>query len=150
MLYLLLEFDELLDTEGRAAGGTVFSPFLEIVRLDNEGCSEDGLVDASKSESSVDDDFVLGPEPFEPSESLDDFCVVKLALDRLLRSLKKGIVPANPLCQVGAALRYPRQAAGTVGKRVEVEVASRRTDFGRACVRTVIARGRNEGRMLNV
>lgn len=114
MLYLLLEFDELLDAEGREGGGMVFSPLLEITRLDKEGSSEDGLVEASKRESSVEEDFVLGPVPLEPSESLDDFSVLKLAFDRLLSSLKKGIVPANPLFQVGSELQLTYKRHGTV------------------------------------
>ena len=44
------------------------------------------------------EDLSVGSEPLEPSESLEDFSVLKLALDRLLRSLKKGIVPANTSC----------------------------------------------------
>jgi hypothetical protein len=43
----------------------------------------------------VEDDLVVGSVLLEPSESLDDFSVLKLALERLRRSLKKGIVPAD-------------------------------------------------------
>ena len=46
-------------------------------------------------ESKVVEDLSVGSELLEPSESFEDFSVLKLALDRLLRSLKKGIVPAN-------------------------------------------------------
>ena len=43
------------------------------------------------------EDLPVGSEPLEPSESFEDFSVLKLALDRLRRSLKKGIVPAHTL-----------------------------------------------------
>lgn len=138
MLYLLFELDELLDTGGRAGGGMVFSPCLEITRLDKEGCSEDGFVEASKKESRVEEDFVLGPESWERSESSEDFSVLKLAFDRLLRSLKKGIVPyQSPLLR--AELQFTLKRPDGCGNRrgngeVEVEVASRRRDFGSACV----------------
>jgi len=142
MLYLLFEFDELLDTGGRAGGGMVFSPLLEITRLDKEGCSEDGLVEASKMESRVEDDFVLGPEPWERSESSDDFSVLKLAFDRLLRSLKKGIVPANPLVYV-SELQFTHKQQDGCGRRMgngEVEVASRWMCDSEGQVRQVLFR----------
>ena len=118
MLYLLLELDELLDAEGRAGGGMLFSPLLEVARLDKDGCREDGLVEASKRESRVEEDFVFGPEALEPSESLDDFSVLKLALDRLLSSLKKGIVAANSSSRIRAAIQL-QAGKGGYGKREE-------------------------------
>ena len=39
----------------------------------------------------------MGSVPVEPSESLKDFSVLKLALDRRLRSLKNGIVAAETI-----------------------------------------------------
>lgn len=146
MLYLLFELDELLDTGGRAGGGMVFSPFLEITRLDKEGCSEDGFVEASKKESRVEEDFVLGPEPWERSESSEDFSVLKLAFDRLLRSLKKGIVPTNPLFYVPSC-NSPTNGQMVVGsvKGMERLRLRLRHDEGTSAVHVcvcVITRGR--------
>ena len=74
MLYLL--FDELVGF-GRKGGVFVPSPFvlLAMARLDNEGCCEEGGVEASYNEFSVEDDFVVGAVPLDPSEPLVDFSV---------------------------------------------------------------------------
>ena len=62
---------------------------------DNSGCIEDAGVDAPYTELSVEEDLVVGALPLEPlgeSEPLDDLSVLKLAFERRLKLLKKGII----------------------------------------------------------
>ena len=47
---------------------------------------------------------MVGTVPLDSSESLDDFSVLKLALERRRKSLKKGIVPANAFDMTAAII----------------------------------------------
>lgn len=59
---------------------------------------------------------MVGSEAVEPSESFEDFSVLKLALERLLRSLKKGIVPANA---IGSGWMVAQTVRNLVGKSIQ-------------------------------
>jgi hypothetical protein len=71
-------------------------PFGLVERLEDEtlGGTEEGGVVVPNEELRVEEDFAVGMVPLLDSEedSLEEPCVLKLALDRRRRSLKKGIV----------------------------------------------------------
>ena len=106
MLYLLFCIDIgeglVRGVVGLAVASVVLVPLgplrFEVARFERERGREDGAVDTFPYEPNVEDDFVACAVPLaSPPDSLEDeeASLRTLALERRLRSLKKGI------CRVG-------------------------------------------------
>lgn len=136
MLYLL--FDAGVD-DGRCGEGltapvtplTPFIPFIPFIPFgfavemfdeDSSGCIEDAGVDAPYTELRVEEDLVVGTVPLEPlgeSEPVDDLSVLKLALERRLKLLKKGMVLPESVYSTPAATARSEQVKKSLGDNVD-------------------------------
>lgn len=125
MLYLLLGvgIGEGRCGDGLAALVTPLTPFIpfglavEMFDSDNSGWIEDAGVEAPYAELSVEEDVVVAAVPLEPlgeSEPLDDLSVLKLALERRLKLLKKGIILPRPVYFTPQATTRPEQGKRSV------------------------------------
>ena len=91
MLYRLL-FADTGDGLEVCNGPGLFLPLaLEMFRFVRECCKEDGVAEVSVVESSVEVEFVTGASLPESLDFSDGASRYRLALDRLFKSLKKGI-----------------------------------------------------------